>query len=369
VAKAAIASGVARKVITDWDAYENSLRDMMGYDNKLIRSFMEMAKANPKRVVFAEANHTNMLKAAVEARAEGICFPILLGNEERLQKMAAEENLSLEGIEIVNLRHDRENDRRRLYASILCQKKAREGLNFVEAYESMVDKNVFGMMMVANGDADAFITGVYSRYSTIIKLAEQIIGIRPTYKHFGAMNIIISKKGTFFIADTLINRHPSPEVLIDVARLTHDAVKFFAHDPVMAMISYSNFGADKQGSPRKAHEAIDYLHKHHPDILIDGEMQINFALDKKLRDETYPFSKVKGKDVNTLIFPNLSSANSAYKLLLEMGVGESIGPIQMGLNKPIHFTDLESSTRDILNLTTVAVVDAIVQEQIEKGEV
>ena len=367
VAKAAIESGVARKVITDWESYGNHLREMMGYDNKLLRSFTDMAKAHPKRVVFAEANHANMLKAAVEAKAEGICYPILLGNEERLAKIAAEENISLEGIEIVNLRHDRETERRHRYARILSEKRAREGVTYSEACEKMVDRNAFGMMMVETGDADAFVTGVYSRYNELSKMAEQIIGIRPTYNHFGAMNIVTCKKGTFFIADTLINRHPSTEVLIDLARLTHDAVKFFAHDPVIAMLSYSNFGADKQGSPLKVHDAIDYLHKHYPEICIDGEMQINFALDKKLRDENYPFNTLKGKDVNTLVFPNLSSANSAYKLLLELGVVESIGPIKMGMNKPIHFTDVESTTRDILNLTTVAVVDAIVQEQIEKG--
>lgn len=368
VAKAAIESGVSRKTITDWEGYANHLREMMGYDNKLLRSFTDMAKANPKRVVFAEANHVNMLKAAVEAKAEGICYPILLGNEERLEKIAAEENLSLEGIEIVNLRHDREEERRDRYARILSEKRAREGVTFSEAREKMVGRNAFGMMMVATGDADAFITGVYSRYSEVTKLAEEIIGIRPTYDHFGAMNIVTCKKGTFFMVDTLINRHPSTEVLIDIARLTHDAVKFFAHDPVISMVSYSNFGSDKQGSPLKVHGAIEYLHKNHPEIVVDGEMQVNFALDKKLRDDMYPFNKLKGKDVNTLVFPNLSSANSAYKLLLEMGVVETIGPIQMGLNKPIHFTDVESSTRDILNLTTVAVVDAIVQEQIEKGE-
>lgn len=366
VAKAAIESGVSRKTITDWDDYCNHLREMMGYDNKLLRSFTDMAKAHPKRVVFAEANHINMLKAAVEAKNEGICIPILLGNEERLAKIAAEESISLEGIEIVNMRHDRETERRHRYARILSEKRAREGVTYAEACEKMVDRNAFGMMMVETGDADAFVTGVYSRYSEVTKLAEQIIGIRPSYKHFGAMNIVTSKKGTFFIADTLINRHPSTEVLIDIARLTHDAVKFFAHEPVMAMLSYSNFGSDKQGSPLKVHEAIDYLHTNYPEMVIDGEMQVNFALDKKLRDDMYPFNKLNGKDVNTLVFPNLSSANSAYKLLLEMGVAETIGPIQMGLNKPIHFTDVESSTRDIVNLTTVAVVDAIVQEQIEK---
>ena len=366
VAKAAIDSGVSRKTITDWEGYANHLREMMGYDNKLLRSFTDMAKANPKRVVFAEANHVNMLKAAAEAKAEGICFPILLGNEERLAKIAAEENISLDGIEIVNLRHDRETERRHRYARILTDKKAREGVTYSEACEKMVDRNAFGMMMVATGDADAFVTGVYSRYSEVTKMAEQIIGIRPSYKHFGALNILTCKKGTFFMADTLINRHPSAEVLIDIARLTHDAVKFFAHEPVMAMLSYSNFGSDKQGSPLKVHEAIDFLHKTYPDMVVDGEMQVNFALDKKLRDDMYPFNKLKGQDVNTLIFPNLSSANSAYELLDTLGITETIGPIQMGLNKPIHFTDVESSTRDIVNLTTVAVVDAIVQEQIEK---
>lgn len=366
VAKAAIDSGVARNIITDWEGYANHLREMMGYDNKMLRSFTEMAKANPKRVVFAEANHANMLKAAAEAKAEGICIPILLGNADNLRKMAAEENINLDGIEIVNMRHESENERRTRYAGLLAEKRAREGVTFAEACEKLFDRNAFGMMMVETGDADAFVTGVYSRYSEVTKMAAEIIGIRPSYKHFGAMHIVTCKKGTFFMADTLINRHPSSDVLIDIARLTYDAVKFFAHEPVMAMLSYSSFGSDKQGSPLKVHEAIKFLHANHPEINIDGEMQVNFALDKRMRDETYPFNKIKGKDVNTLVFPNLSSANSAYKLLSEMGVVETLGPIQMGLNKPIHFTDIGSTTRDILNLTTVAVVDAIVQEQISK---
>jgi malate dehydrogenase (oxaloacetate-decarboxylating)(NADP+) len=367
VAKAAIESGVARKVITDWEGYENHLKEMMGYDNKLMRRLTDMAKANPKRVVFAEANHANMLKAAVEAKREGICIPILLGNEERLQKIAAEENISLEGIEIINLRHDRESERRSRYAKILSEKRARDGVTYAEASEQMMNLNPFGMMMVETGDADAFVTGVYSRYVDITKMATDIIGIREPYKYFGAMNILCSKKGTFFLADTLINRHPSTEVLIDIARLTNEAVRFFAHEPVMAMLSYSNFGADKQGSPQKVHNAIEVLHKDYPEVCVDGEMQVKFALDNKLRDEMYPFNTLKGKDVNTLVFPNLSSANSAYQLLDTMGIVETIGPIQMGLNKPIHFTDVESSTRDILNITTVAVVDAIVQEQLQKG--
>ncbi len=364
VAKAAIESGVAKKIITDWDDYADKLRDLMGYDNKMIRQLTDMAKQNPKRVVFAEGSHENMLKAAVTAKAEGICHPILLGNDERIEKLAADLQLDLDGIEIVNLRHDREDERRTRYAKILSEKRAREGATFDEAKDKMFERNYFGMMMVETGDADAFITGVYTKYSNTIKVAKEVIGIQEGYKYFGAMHIVTGKKGTFFLADTLINRHPSTEILIDVARLTHHAVSFFAHDPVMAMLSYSNFGADQEGSPASVHEVVHYMHDNYPEIVIDGEMQVNFALDKKLRDSKYPFTKLYGKDVNTLIFPNLSSANTAQKLLQEMGVGETIGPIQMGLNKPIHFTDIESSVRDIVHITTVAVIDAIVQDKV-----
>lgn len=366
VAKAAMESGVARKRITDWEEYANHLREMMGYDNKLLRSFTDMAKANPKRVVFAEPNHINMLKAVIMAKSEGICHPVLLGNWDYLHKLAAAENLNLEGIEIINTRSDSETERRQRYAAILSEKNARQGVTYAEACEKMYDRNAFGMMMVKTGDADAFITGVYSHYSEVSDMAINIIGIRKDYKHFGAMHIITGKKGTFFLADTMINQHPNTEVLIDIARLTHDAVKFFAHEPVMAMLSYSNFGADQDGSPKSVHDAIQYIHTNFPDIQIDGEMQVSFALNTKLRDEMFPFNKLKGKEVNTLVFPNLSSANMAYKLLLEMGIAECIGPIQMGLNKPIHFIDVESRARDIVNLTTVAVVDAIVQEQLDK---
>ena len=366
VAKAAMESGVARKNITDWQVYQHRLREMMGYDNKMLRSFTDMAKANPKRVVFAEANHINMIKAAVEAKKEEICIPILLGNWDYLHRIAEKENVDISGIEIVNMRSEAETERRHRYARILTQKKNREGINYSEACERMVNRNMFGMMMVECGDADAFVAGVYSHYTELAEQAKMVIGIREGYKHFGAVSIVTSKKGTFFMGDTLINRHPNTEVLIDIARLTNDAVKFFAHDPVMAMVSYSNFGSDKNGSPKIVHDAVSYLHKNYPDMIIDGEMQVSFALNNELRDKTYPFTKLKGKEVNALVFPNLSSANSAYKLMLEMGQCEIIGPIQMGLNKPIHFTDVESSTRDIVTLTTVAVVDAIVQEQLDK---
>ena len=368
VAKAAIESGVARKKIEDWTAYQTKLEALMGYDNKMLRNFTDMAKQSPKRVVFAEANHVNMLKAAAEAKAEGICHPILLGNDEAIGKLAEELDLSLEGIEIVNLRHPDESERRERYARILAEKRAREGFTYEEANDKMFERNYFGMMMVETGDADAFITGLYTRYSNTIKVAKEVIGIQPGFKHFGTMHILNSKKGTYFLADTLINRHPDTETLIDIAKLSDKTVRFFNHTPVISMLSYSNFGSDKQGSPLKVHEAIDFLHKTYPDMVVDGEMQVNFALDKKLRDDMYPFNKLKGQDVNTLIFPNLSSANSAYKLLDTLGITETIGPIQMGLNKPIHFTDFESSVRDIVNITAVAVIDAIVDKKKRAGK-
>ena len=366
VAKAAMDSGVAQHHITDWDAYNDRLKKLMGYDNKMLREFTEMARKEPKRVVFAEANHANMLQAASTAMKEGICKPILLGNDELIGKLAESIGVDLSGMQIINLRHPNEEDRRIRYAQLLTEKRQREGMTYAEAHEKMFDRNYFGMMMVEAGEADAFITGTYSKYAETIQIAKEVIGIREGYKHFGAMHIMNTKCGTYFLADTLINRKPTTETLIDIAKLSYDSVRFFAKDPVIAMVSYSNFGSDNQGSPLRVHEAIKILHEQYPEIIIDGEMQMNFALNNKLRDKSYPFNKLKGREVNTIVFPNLSSANSAYKMMLEMGVAESIGPIQMGLNKPIHFTDIASSTRDIVNLTTVAVLDAIVQERRNK---
>lgn len=367
VAMAAMTTGVARKTIADWAAYEEKLMDMMGYNTKIIRSLTTEAQKSPKRVVFAEGSHENMLKAAAQVRDEGIACPILLGNDERIQKLAHEHHIDLEGIEIINLRHDKEEARRLRYADILAQKRGREGATVDEARDKMFERNYFGMMMVETGDADAFITGVYTKYTNTIKVAKEVIGIREGYSTFGAMHILTGKKGTFFLADTLINRHPSTQTIIDVAKLTAEAVRFFAYTPVMAALSFSNFGADPEGSPASMHEVVRAMHEEFPDLAIDGEMQVNFALNKSLRDNKYPFNRLFGKDVNTLIFPNLSSANITQQFLQEMQVGEMIGPIQMGLKKPIHFTDIESSVRDIVNITTVAVIDAIVQEKKAKA--
>ncbi|MDY9917700.1 MAG: NADP-dependent malic enzyme [Proteiniphilum sp.] len=365
VAKAAMESGVARKPITDWEQYDHKLRDLMGLDNKMIRRLFEMARQNPKRVVFSETNHLNMLKAAETAYAEGLCKPVLLGNEEKISKMAKENQISLEGIEIVNLRHDREEERRLRYAEILAQKRKRQGMTFDEAAEKMFERNYFGMMMVETGDADAMITGVFSKYADTTFIAKEVIGIRDGLNHIGAMHIVNTKKGVLFLADTLFNRHPDTEALIDIARLANATVKFFAHDPVIAMISYSNFGADSVGSPASVHKVVETLHERYPDLVVDGEMQVNYALNKELRDKKYPFTRLQGKEVNTLVFPNLSSANSAYKLLRETGTSDIIGPIQMGLNKPVHILDVETSVRDIVNMVAVAVIDAIVEENIQ----
>ena len=364
VAKAAIESGVARRVITDWKAYRQQLRELMGQETKFTQNLYDTARLAPKRVVFAEGTHPNMLEAAIRAKEEGICHPILLGNDIQIRKMAEDMQLDLEGVEILNLRNDNQTETRNRYAQILAKKKQREGYTLQEAIDKMYERNYFGMMMVETGDADAFITGLYTKYSNTIKVAKEVIGIRPEYKHFGTMHLVNSKKGIYFIADTLINRHPNKEALLDLAKLSASTVRFFNRTPIIAMLSYSNFGTDTVGSPAIVHEVVEQMQREYPDLAIDGEMQLNFAMDKELRDEKYPFTRLKGLDVNTLLFPNLTSANASYKMVKSMvDEGEVIGPIQMGLNKPIHFTDFESSVRDIVNITAVAVLDAIVQEK------
>ena len=365
VARGAMESGVATRPITDWDAYELKLKQLMGYDNKLMRRMTEQAKTNPKRIVFAEANTDNMLRAAIIAHNEGVCVPILLGNEEMIAKRADRLGIKLDGIEIINVRHDREADRRDMFARNLSAKLQRDGMTYPEALEKMFDRNYFGMMMVETGQADAFLTGSFpGNRRDIADAAKQVVGIRPGYKHFATMHIMNTKRGTYFIADTSINHDNDTNTLVDIARLTDHAVRYFAHDPVIAMVSYSNFGANKEHGPKEVHEAVEIMHSDYPDILIDGEMQVHYALNKDLRDTHFPFNKLFGKDVNTLVFPNLSAANTVYRLMLEMGVAEIIGPIQIGLNKPIHMTSIDASVRDIVNLATIASIDASVYEKI-----
>lgn len=363
VAKAAIESGVARKTITDWDAYKKNLMELLGQETKLTRNLHDTARMHPQRIVFAEGAHPSMMKAAVQAKTEGICYPILLGNPDRLRRVAERLKLNLDGIELIDMRADQEQGRRATYAKHLAKKRARQGYTFEEAYDKMYERNYFGMMMVETGDADAFITGLYTKYSNTIKVAKEVIGIRKEYNTFATMHILNTKKGVFFIADTLINRHPDQNVLVDIAKLSANTVRFFNEEPRMAMISYSNFGTDEIGSPVTVHNAVEELQKQFPDLAVDGEMQVNFALNKDLRDDKYPFTRLKGLDVNTLVFPNMSSAQGSYKLLQAIDQdAEIIGPIQMGLNKAIHFTDFESSVRDIVNITAVAAIDAYVDK-------
>lgn len=367
VAKAAIQSGVARRTITDWDAYKQRLRQMLGQETKLTRNLHATAALHPQRVVFAEGGHPTMMKAAVQAMQEGICHPILLGNPDRLNRLANRLKLNLDGVEIVDMRADNEQGRRATYAKHLAEKCARRGYSFEEAYDKMYERNYFGMSMVEQGDADAFITGLYTKYSNTIKVAKEVIGIRPGYKTFATMHILNTKRGVYYLADTLINRHPDENVLYDIAKLAAHSVHFFSEVPVIAMVSYSNFGTDDQGSPVKVHQAVERMQQEFPDLAIDGEMQVNFALDTQLRDARYPFTRLLGKKVNTLVFPNMSSANGSYMLMKELDPDvETIGPIQMGLNKAIHFTDFVASVRDVVNVTAVAVIDAYV-EKIKEG--
>lgn len=360
VARGAMESGVAKRPITDWNAYNEKLRSLMGYDNKLMRRLTEEARRDPKRVVFGEGNTDNMLRAAVSAYHDGVCIPVLLGNEEMIQKRAERLGLDIDGIEIINLRHDREAERRERYAERLAGSRQRKGVTRPEALELMFDRNYFGMMMVEMGEADAMISGTYSGNRKAARIAEEVVGIRPSYNHFATMHILNTKRGTFFMADTTINRTTDEETLYDIARLARNSVEYFAHDPVMAMVSYSNFGSQRDGGPLMTQRVVERMQKDYPDLPIDGEMQVNYALNKKTRDAAFPFTRLVGKDVNTLIFPNLSSASTAYKMMLEMGLAEAIGPIQMGLNKPIHFISVDAAVRDIVNLATVAALDAAV---------
>lgn len=363
VAKAAIESGVARDNITDWDKYKQNLRQMLGQETKFTRFIHATAAEHPQRVVFAEGEHNTMMKAAVQAKTEGICHPILLGNPDRLKRMASRLKLDLTGIDLIDMRADQEQRRRATYAKHLAEKRARDGYTFQEAYDKMYERNYFGMMMVETGDADAFITGLYTKYSNTIKVAKDVIGIREENSTFGTMHIINSPKGILYLADTLVNSDPNTDDLVDIANLAARTVSFFNETPNIAMISYSNFGSDTAHGSLKVKNAVKTLHENNPDICIDGEMQIGYALNKELRDQKYPFSKLAGKEVNTLVFPNLTSARSAFKLLQMLSNDvEVIGPIQMGLNKPIHFTDSECSVRDVVNITAIAVIDAYVEK-------
>jgi malate dehydrogenase (oxaloacetate-decarboxylating)(NADP+) len=364
VAKAAMESGVARKPITDWKAYRMRLKELMGQESKFTRTLYETARRDPQRVVFTNGTHSRIIRAAIQALKEGICKPILLGNVKEITEKAEKYDLSLDGIEIIDLRDEKHSKQREQYAATLYEREQRNGCTLEEVNDKLYNRNYFGMMMVDTGDADALITSLTSRQTEVEGIAKEVIGINPQFKHFGTMHLINSKRGTLFLVDTLINRHPDTDTLVDLALLSAHTAHFFNRQPVIAMVSYSNFGSDKESGPHHMHEAVDILHEKYPDLAVDGEMQISYALDRELRDKKYPFNHIKGKDVNTLVFQCLNAANCSYNIVKAINPDtEVIGPIQMGLNKPIHFTDTDSSVRDIVNIAAVAVIDALVEKK------
>lgn len=363
VARGAMQSGVATRPIDNWENYQLKLKAYMGDDGKFMRSVTDYAKTTPQRVVFTEGNDDNMLRAAARLHHDKVLIPILLGNEEMISKRAERLGLDITGIEIINPRHDREEERRERFAKELSTKKEREGVTLTEARDKMFDRSYFGLMMVETGEADAFLAGTYSAANKIGERAVSIIGIKEGYSHFATMHIMNTRRGTYFLADTGINPVSDAAALVDIARLANDAVKQFNQEAVMAMLSFSNFGSNKnEKEPARVAEAVRTLHRDYPQLQVDGEMQADYALNTELRDKAFPFNTIKGKDVNTLIFPNLSASNIGYKLLLGMGVGSVIGPIQVGLKKPVYFTSINSNPDEIINLATIAALDSIINK-------
>jgi len=358
VAKAAMESGVAQIKIDDWAKYEENLDKRLGLDNKLIQSITQRSRMNPKRVVFAEADHYKILKAAQITKEDGVAIPILLGNKHRIINMIEEHGLDLGDIEIIDSRSNEESERRKKYAEAFLEKRKRRGFTYPEARKIMRERNYFGAAMVQNGEADVLISGLTRNYASTIKPALQVIGKDPSLKSIAGMYVLMTKNGPLFLADTTVTYEPSAEQLVEITLLVAEAVKRFRLKPRIAMLSYSNFGSSETEETIKVRTAVKMLHDQYPDLIVDGEIQANFALNKELLSEMFPFSKLVNKDANVLIFPNLASGNIAYKLMQEMGVGETIGPILLGMDKPVHILQLGSSVREIVNMVTIAVVDA-----------
>lgn len=356
VAKAAIASGVARKIITDWDAYAEELHTRVGVDDKLLRNITNTAKSNPKRVVLADADNYKILRAAQIVKDECIATPILLGDVKRIKQIIKEHDLELDDVEIIDPHLGAENSEK--YAQYYFKKRQRRGITLFEARKLMSDSNYYGSCMVEFGEADALISGLSKNYATTVKPALQIIGTEKGVSRVAGMYMMITAKGPVFFGDTTVNVNPSVEELVDITVLIERSVKQFNIQPRVAILSYSNFGSNEGPVPEGTRETVRLLHQRYPDMIVDGDMQANFALNAELLADNFPFSTLKGKAANTLIFPNLESGNIAYKLLQEIGGAEAVGPILLGLNKPVHVLQLDSSVREIVNMVTIAVVDA-----------
>ncbi len=365
VAKAAMESGIATEPILDWDKYESDLLERMGNDNKLVRLLIDRAKSNPKRVVFAEGDHLDVLKAAQTVKEEGIAYPILLGRKDVIIELMKEIEFDPNGVTIIDPKADEEIERKNRYAKKYWGDHSRKGITLYGAQRLMRERNYFAAMMVNEGDADALLSGYSRSYPTVLKPMLELIGLAKGATRIAAMNVMMTNKGPLFISDTSINIDPTSKELAKIAQMTARTVEMFGVDPVVAMISYANFGSSKHPNASKVKDAVAYLHRYYPNLIVDGELQMDFALNREMRKDKFPFSKLNGRKVNTLVFPNLDSANSTYKMLKELNNSESIGPIMMGMKKPVHILQLGASVEEMVNVAAVAVIDA--QEKEKRG--
>ena len=362
VAKAAMESGVARKPISDWEQYNLELSQRLGLDNQLLHGLVIKAKQNLKTIVFTEGNNPKILRAANEVLHDGIAHPVLLGNVDEIKQLIAENRFDLGHVPIIDPHSKECNDLRNSFAGLIWEKRQRKGITLDEAYELTFNRNYFGIMMVDTGMADAMISGVTSHYGDVMSPALKLIGPKPNLNHISSMYIVMTKRGPLFFADTTVNLDPDVQTLVETTLLTAEEVKKFNIEPVIAMVSYSNFGSVKSSEHTRTldrvRQTIAYLHQNHSELIVDGEIQMNFALNKELRSQKFPFTRLENRDVNTIIFPNLTSGNIAYKMIQEIGGAEVVGPILMGMKKPIHVVPTECSVREIVNMATIAVVDA-----------
>ena len=360
VAKAAMDTGVAKKPIKDFEKYQEELGDRIGTGNKLVRKIYAQAKTDPKKLVFADAENYNVLRAAEICLNEGIAKPILIGRKEQIMQIIEEYKLNdlLNNSKIIDPYSEEKKAQRQKYGQLFYEKRSRKGIHQKEATEKMYNRNYFGAMMVEHGEADAFITGYSTKYKEAIRPILEVVRCNEEIKHIAGMYIVISDQKPMFFADTTVNKAPDAQTIVDTTLTVSKTIKWFGENPIVALLSYSNFGSTSTGSPERVREAVNILHKEHPEIIVDGEMQANFALNTKLRDSHFPFSKLKGLNVNTLVFPNLSSGNIAYKMMQEIGGSEVIGPVLCGIKRPIHVVQLGSSVREIVNMAAIAVVNA-----------
>ena len=358
VAKAAMESGVAKNPILDWDAYERQLKNRLGLDNILIRNITEKAQSNPKRVVFAEADNIKILKAAQTAWEEGVAFPILLGKRKKIEELIHEYSIEFQDVQIIDPKSEEEEDRRTAYGKAFFEKRKRKGVTEFESIQIMRERNHFGAMMVEMGDADAMISGITRNYRDVVRPAIQTVGLQKDVNTIAGMYILVTKRGPLFLADTTINLNPTAEEIAEITSTVAKMIRKFKVTPRIALLSYSNFGSSPGEDAVKMAKAVEILHEKCPNLVVDGEIQANFALNNDLMMEKFSFSQLANKEVNTLIFPNLSAGNIAYKLLQEMTDGEAVGPVLVGLKKSIHVLQLGSSVREIINMVKVAVVDA-----------